>query len=396
MKISVNIYKLLLILILLFVPINLLKDLFPIPLTLITGGIILILMIAILLTRLKKKQFILMILPIAIFALNFAFTDNISRHVRYFLNWYALLCTLLMCSDSDILKKFCNAYYKSERSIHRLTQLVALIFVVLLIMPAAYSGGWWGLSNGFTAFTVSHAVAASACGFLVYELIYLQNHQRKLPMLEGMLYVLLSVYVVFQTGARTYVISIAAIALIYLFDIIKSRKIRISIIVIGLIFVTVIFSKSAFIEKMAITESYQTVNNVSFLNAITSGRTLIWTVDFLSYIHSGLYTLFFGKGFAFSYEINRLKYFGLDIFSHNIFLETLLSEGFIGLTILLNLMIKMIKKFKIDKISLVASMMYVPLIGFLNGLFDSQIYCYSILILGIAFYNKINICSRYN
>lgn len=81
MKISVNIYKLLLILILLFVPINLLKDLFPIPLTLITGGIILILMIAILLTRLKKKQFILMILPIAIFALNFAFTDNISRHM---------------------------------------------------------------------------------------------------------------------------------------------------------------------------------------------------------------------------------------------------------------------------------------------------------------------------
>lgn len=388
MKISVNKYEILLTLILLFVPINLLKDLFPIPLTLITGGVILILMLSILIKKLSKKQFLWLIIPIILSVINCLNADDISRHIRYFFNWYALLCTLILCSNQSHILNFRDVYLKNEKSIHKMIRLVGIVIVILLCTPAAYSGGWWGLSNGFTAFTVSHAVAASACTFFTFELIYLQKHRKRKDFVEGVIILAIVLYVVFQSGARAYVVSLLAICSIYIFDIIKSPKIRIAVTIAGILFIAIIWSNSAFVEKMNIVASYQTSNGSSFVDAMSSGRSVIWETDFKHYLVSNPLVILFGKGFAYSYEINREFYYGMDIFSHNIFLETLLSTGVVGFFILISTMKGIFKLCKKDKIAKASLFIYVVVVGFINGLFDSQIYCYSIILLCVSILNK--------
>lgn len=387
MKLKINIYKTLIYLILLFVPINLLKDIFPIPLTLIVGGAILIFMVLILFNNITKSQLIIMLCPIVLFIMGLLVTDDYTTHIRYFLNWYALLCTLLICADKRKVNSFLDHFHKNKKSIHVLMEIIFVIMIVLLLSPNAYSGGWWGLSKGFVAFTVSHAVASSACAFLLYEILYLQDNHSKIAHLEGTIFLGVSLFMVFQTGARIYVISILAISIVYVFDIIRSTKKRFIIISLGLVFILFLFTHSAFMEKNEIVLNYQIINGTSFLNSITSGRTMIWYVDLIQYLKSGIYTILFGRGFAYSYELNRKFYYGFDIFSHNIFLETALSLGLIGLFILIVVLRKVFKNIKNQDFSTVVLWIYVIIVGFINGLFDSQIYCYSILIFILVVFN---------
>lgn len=384
MKVKPNGYKLLLMLIQIFIPINLLKDLFPFPITLITGGLILALMCQILLRNLNRTKFIVMVVPIALSVINIFFTDDIMMHIRYFINWYSLLCVLLLCMDSRMIESFAKEYQTCKKKMHAGMICIALLYCILLMSPSAYSGGWWGLSNGFVAYTVSHAVAASACAFALFVILFLIMNQKLWMELLGLLFLLLAVFVVFQTGARAYVISIGAIGLLFLFEIVQKKSLRIGILLAGIVFICIIWSKSAFVEKMAIVSSYQQLYSVSFINAITSGRTAIWWIDLTHFLHMDLFRWIYGGGFALSYYLNRIYYGGYNIFSHNIFLETFLSLGIVGETILIYCMYKLFKNTKTSRIGKISLFIYAPMVGFLNGLFDSQLYCYSILIICIG------------
>lgn len=380
-SVKYNYYSGLLYLILLFIPVNLLKDLFPIPVTLILGGIILLNIIMILKSRMSKELILKLVLPVIIFILNLFVTDDISIHFRYFFNWYSLLGVLLLCSNSAIMDALTYRYEQNGKKLDRLARISLITVCVLLFIPACYTGGWWGLRGGFTAFTVSHAVAAAMVALIVMRLL---SSDKRHKTVVDFIYFLIIAYVVLQTGARTYVISLTAIVLYYVLDRVKSSKTKIMIGVALLFFIAYIMPSSSFAEKNEIVLGYQTVNNESFWDAFTSGRTRIWRIDLLYYLKSDWSHILLGGGYAHSFFINR-NYYGMDIFAHNIFLETLLSSGIICFTILLQSMYRVFKVNCREKHSALTLCIYMVLIGFINGLFDSQLYCLSIIFLCILF-----------
>lgn len=343
-------YKILIILIIIFVPINLLKDLFPFPITLINGGAILFVLLYLNVKHLKKKTVFIIMITTTLFVINIFVTDDLSRHFRYFFNWISLIYVLDFLSYSKNIDELYMTYQKNHKSIKKLVIVCWVIFGVLLLLPVCYSGGWWGLSGGFVAFTVSHAVAAAACTLGVISLfLWYDGRHNFIPFMC----LAVAVYIILQTGARTYVLSIVFLVLYYMHTMIKNPYVKSFIFIVAIVACVIIVPNSSFAEKNDIVMTYQDINGVSLLNALTSGRTLIWATDIKYYVSNGLYLFLFGNGFATSYAANRAYYYGMDIFSHNLFIETLLSAGVIGGVILIYLLKVNIKnnlKMKSDRL----------------------------------------------
>lgn len=384
-------YKTLIILIILFIPINLLKDLFPIPMTLINGGMILLFLLYINVRRLKKRTALIMIMAAVLFFSNLLVTDNVSRHFRNFLNWFSLVLILEILSYKKNIDCFYSVFEKNNSLFKKMLIICWLIVGTLLLIPACYSGGWWGLSGGFVAFTVSHAVAAAACTLGVFSLLLWFNGKH---IIIPFIMILASAYIILQTGARTYVLSIGFLFLYYLNVMIKKQYIKWGTLIIVVIASISIIPNSSFAEKNEIVRSYQTINGVSLINALTSGRTAIWAADVKYYFSNGLYLFLFGNGFSTSYAVNRLYYHGMDIFSHNLFIETLLSTGMVGGLGLLYLIYMFVKANCMNRKDKLLIFGYVVGIGFINGMMDSQIYCYSILLICMIVKKTFNYANK--
>lgn len=376
---KVNIFQLIIWLIMLFIPVNFLKDLFEFPIMLIVGGATLLLIFILLLLNLTPKKLTILFIPLVLFVLDIFIADDIERHIRYFINWYSLLCIMLVCSDISLLQRFKKAYIANERGLNIFLTMIIFFVCILLMLPQSYSSGWWGLSSGFTAFSISHAVAAASCVLGSFILLY---SVRNGSQIKALITFFIAVFAVFQTGARVYVISIGILLFFYIFKVIDNQQIKVVVLLIATIFVLLVFSNSAFKEKMEIVLSYQATNGVDYLDAVTSGRTTIWFVDIENFFKSKMSVILFGGGFSYSYYINRLHY-GMDIFSHNIFIETLLSVGIVGMIVFLYSLREMFKLIY-TKTGFITMFVYIVLAGFLNGLMDSQIYCFSMLIICLA------------
>ena len=371
-------YKTLIILIILFIPVNLLKNLFPIPMTLINGGMILLVLLYLNVRHLNTKTALILMLTVIIFLLGLLVTDNVTRHFRYFINWISLILVLAILSYRKNIDGLYKAYDNNKRLFKRMIIICWVIVGTLLMIPSCYSGGWWHLSGGFVAFTVSHAVAAAVCTLGIFSLLLWYDAKH---ILMPFIMLLAAAYIILQTGARTYVLSIGFVFLYYLYVMIKKQYIKWGAFAVVLIACIFIIPNSSFAEKNEIVRSYQTINGVSLINALTSGRTAIWTADIKYFFSNGIFLFLFGNGFATSYAVNRIYYYGMDIFSHNLFIETLLSAGIVGGLTLLYLIGKGIKSSCINRKDKLLVLGYVVGIGFINGMIDSQIYCYSILII---------------
>lgn len=374
---KINLYKWLLFLIAFFIPVNLLKDLFSIPLTLVMGGGILLLLLLINIFSRSRYNIIIISVSILLFLLTLIFSNDIETNIRYFINWFSLINVLLLLANNDKIQGIKNCIIENEKKLHYVSIFNFILLVVLYFIPASHSLHW-GISDSFKAFTVSHAVASSIATLLCFESVYFIRNRNFISYI--LMFFVLS-FLAFETGARIYIISIISLAILVFNIVIKKRNTKLVFVILSVLLALIIIPNSSFGEKMNITSNYQVVHNTSFLNAITSGRIEFWKIDVIKYFQSSPRIWFFGNGFDYSYYINA-TFYHLEIFSHNLFLETLLSLGLMGFLLLLSVIKRNYAILEYKFIIFIYSIYFV-LVAFLNGMIDSQIYCFSLIVFNI-------------
>lgn len=374
----IDIYKLLLINISIFLYTNVLKDLFPFPITLLHGGLIVCNLILILAVNCRKQDVIILFLSFILFLATLFQSKDYKLNLRYFVNWISLIFVFQTMNNQKVLEKLYQASVSTSKILYYNNQLFAVLIFIMLFIPRCYKNTWDGIY--FSTFTVSHAIAATICLWFCLELLYAAKFGLKK---REFLLCTLMLYSVLQTGARTYLISICAIILLGSVIILKRPALRYGAYLIIVLLCIPVVLHSSIADKFKTVLTYQE-QGVDWFAAITSGRTVFWKIDIKAFFEQNFVCRLTGLGFDFSRDIN-LKRYGMYIWSHSIFLETLLSLGWLGFTLLIvsiwNLFYTMMNHNRHNIRNSFILFLYIVAIGLVNGLMDSQSYCYSIIVL---------------
>lgn len=308
-----------------------------------------------------------------------------------FNDYSKLLVTMLAltaAADEYFVKRIADTVRKHRMYLLGILHVCNLMLVVSILSPQCYGNGFgWGDSNNyFVGYAVNGHTLSSCCCLLIvfYMLLY---KEQKLKTREYLVY-LPSVYCILFAGARTFLISVVFLIVLFIFSKVRDRRYRLLILIFtGVVFVVALAS-SSMMSKFQFAMNNQYASDL--LDALTNGRTKFWSCDLNDYLfNSNVLQLLTGKGLSYIYGLNK-EQIGLAIWAHNDMINNLLCTGVIGLVVYLYVWIRLQvsqkytfahKKIKwLDK-AMFAGYIWIPMI--LNGMFSYQHYVLSILLLAV-------------
>lgn len=271
-------------------------------------------------TQLQKPlrwQFYFTIFAIMSIAWSTSYTLSISRCITYVLLFVLLLSASFFRFDEKELNKVKLALVWSSR----------ITVVLMLLFADIIEGRLW--LKGIITEDPNYICAYFAFG-AVFALNKIMSDKRILFKLCGVLELCLYVYVVFLTGSRGGLISILSAIGIYIITFSKDKKKYIAAKIICFVFV--------FIAINVILDNLPKELRVrfSFDNVAASGgsgRTELWKNAIDMFKNANVFTKLFGFGTGTArYDMLHLGYSKVSVV-HNIFLETLVELGIIGVII---------------------------------------------------------------
>lgn len=204
-------------------------------------------------------------------------------------------------------------------------------------------------------------------GFLIFSIIYYFdkyiNKKSKISLVNLIIFLLFTIF----TGSRGGLIAIIGAIICYLILQIKGKRLKLSVVLKTILSISVIaiLFKSIFgLLPQEITQRY----DVAFtINDGGAGRTNVW-VDLIDhYSASSIFNKFFGWGAG---TIQHFNYGGAV--AHNVWIETLIELGILGLFILIYMYFIFIKR----SIYLKQYVLVSALIGYLIMTFSMSLYSY--------------------
>ena len=264
-----------------------------------------------------KWQFYFTIFAIMSIAWSTSYTLSISRCITYVLLFVLLLSASFFRFDEKELNKVKLALVWSSR----------ITVVLMLFFGDIIEGRLW--LKDVISEDPNYICAYFAFG-VIFALNRIISDKRILFKLFGATELFLYVCVVFLTGSRGGLISILSAIGIYIITFSKDKKKYIAAKIICFVFV--------FIAINVILDNLPKELRVrfSFDNVVDSGgsgRTELWANAIDMFKNANIFTKFFGFGTnTVAYNMAILKYSRVNVV-HNIFLETLVELGIVGLII---------------------------------------------------------------
>lgn len=277
--------------------------------------------------------------------------ETLSRVITYLMFTVLLFATTCISYEEEDISLIKSAYLWASR--------IAAVFT--LLFSTDIEGGRLSLDNGVFAEDPNYL-----CGYFIYAVVFAisvlfdkkESISRKvISVLELLVYV----YIVLTTGSRGGVLGVLCGAAAYgLFYYIRRRdKLRITAVLLIFIIISMLSAKFAL---SLLPEQVQTRYSInSILQSRGTGRYELWKTAFVMYIDSDLFHLVFGYGAG---TIRDISINGLHMknVTHNLWLETLLEQGVVGLFLLLNIM-KSCFQLAWKKRDLIASATFTGMMG---------------------------------
>lgn len=266
-----------------------------------------------------------------------------------------------------------SLFYKAAINNKTITKLILLISYAAVLIPLLTKTGFayqWGSTPYFVGFAgTQHAMASSMCLLTaIYLLISLESKFSW----WNLAVIMFGAYVVFETGARTFIIPIAILLFYYIHHNIKDMNLKTIVYAVGVIAVLYLIQNSSMLDKFSFVSSGGNMA-ANALDGFTSGRSLFWTVDLNAFSEGNIIQIFLGRGFDYVYDLNASTV-NQRIWAHNDFIHLLLGGGLFAFGLYINIIYRFFKKMFKDQGRLNKLMLVIYLLfpAFINGFFMYQ------------------------
>lgn len=358
---------------------SMLRDVLPSGTNAVLGALLIISSASILQ---NKRDYILLSILCVGELITLFYSSNISQNLDTFANALFATEVFLVIQNAYFRKQF-NLLFKKNVALYWIILAGYPIFLaILLIIPECWNlkQAWDG--TYFTAFTAEQAVAANSCAYISLAL-YLMSLRGK--NVVGVLGILLNCYVIVVTGARVFIICVVVLLFFGVRLFTKSvRATHWTGVAMMAIASAVVACSSTFRTKMANAMKMQGVAGFTFIDALTNSRTIFWANDVTIFFNSnGIIQWLFGCGHDYVYNVN-LVHSGYQFWAHNDFIQMLVGQGFLGLSVYVFCMIGCIavfNKYTFGKAEFVLVLIYIVGTAFLNGILVYPNYSLSLVFL---------------
>lgn len=323
----------------------------------------------------KRSKNILVVLAMLLVLYTFLVASNKGLNLTNGIYWVSTILCVVVFSNKNLIEKTIKKIDESYFFIKIIVIINELILLFCLLTPSCYNNEWGGVYLfGFAS--SNHVLACGCCLTMVMSFFVAQREKN---VIKRIIYILIPIYSILQTGSRVYLLSVIVLLVVFYKYCIKGASVKLLVLPIGTLCGVYFFLNSGIYAKFVNPSTY---GNLVGMEKLTSGRTAFWLIDILQYLHADLVSQIFGSGFDFSSHINSI-YYGMAIWAHNDLIEVVLSVGIMGLLVYLASVLGLIFGSSIDKIGKCLLFIYFFGIAFLNGLFGYQHYLYSVLLLYI-------------
>lgn len=385
---KINYYRLFIYLILLNSFVSLTNSFYPSNLSLgkIIGAMIIIVLFAIYIKNLKRKDIYFLMFIIIFDVIQLFRLEDISIDLENIIFFTSTTMILWKFSEIDIRIKLKNEFEMISNTIFLTTN-----FLLVIVIFSLFSNSSWVIVNGqrtFIGFCDSgHKMAGNLC--LISSIYFLYFINKKIR-IRDMIYFAIIFSIILLTGSRTYLMSYLVIMiLLYIKKMRKNNFIKLLspfIMLIGIY----LFINSSIFARFFIMGQNQYVSN-DFWEATSSGRLIWWKIDLETFGNFDFIHKIVGKGFTYLYHLNLIEY-GLKISAHNDFITLLISSGIYGIIgyiiILKQWFFKKDENKKSNAISIIITILMYMVNAMISGVFGAQQYVFCNLIISLVLLNN--------
>lgn len=298
-------------------------------------------------------------------------------------DWVYLTSTMLIMSlaaSEQTRTRLYNELVQLKPYIILTVGFSTVLLSVLLVTRNGYVVAW-GEGMYFKGLCNTEHTLASICTLLLVLVVFLaRTGSPKIMCIFSLLVVL---YALLETGARTYLVPAAICSLLLIDEIAKYKWIKIALTGVLVIVGTLVFLSSGMASKFEFAHGNIYAN--SLLSAVTNGRNEIWLTDLSAWANSGHVGIMLGNSFSKIYELNNSS-LTLPIWAHNDFVMVLYGTGIVGFSVyvgsLISLFRSMKQSVKWGTFLLLFTFVIFPLC--LNGFFPYQHLVYAFLLLYVT------------
>lgn len=364
------------------------------PLGKILGGLLLINILVIYKESLKKSDLLLFIFIGSFFSLAIlnSIEHNITiEHLMFFLSTVLLIWKI---ADKNIRQNLKIVLYSKQKMLDKYIKFSIILLVIGLFIPKCYQ--YVNGDNLYYGFAESgHKLAANIC-FITALTIFVYN--KKSFKIHHLCYLVILFIVLLATGSRTYCFPEVVFLFVYYKLKLSNLKVKWIITPVIIISLAYLLFNSNVLDRFIAMGNNQYVSS-NFWEAASSGRLIWWKIDINEFLGLSFLQQLIGKGFSYVYIINE-QYYGLKINAHNDFLNVLLAVGWSGFIGYVEIIIRLIYKFKKQLVyrNDGDSILKICIVAFcilwnacISGFYGSQQYVFSFIILLIILDNDFRL-----
>lgn len=356
------------------------QQLVPFSLNRFIGLFLMLILILDLIKQMNRNKVLCWLGIAAVFFISLMLCKASKDNLENYIYWITTLLLMHKLTLKNSINDLIKAFDKQRNKIKVILYVYICINILCMLSPGCYEAyAGWGNSGYFKAYASSpHTLASASCLFLGIACVYIVYFGMNWGIALG---VLVSMFSVFQSGARIFLVPVVCMVIICALILFRNRSYRYLFYTIGAFGFLLLFINTGMLEKFQAVLNNN--GNGDKLASFTNARSVIWSIDLNSFMKAGIFKKLFGHGFDFVYAINEL-YYGDPIWAHNDFIQILLSAGIIGLIIYLTMIGGVIKSAKCKNMLIkIMLSVYIILPAFWNGLYIYQHYLYSLLYLWI-------------
>ncbi|MCR8746794.1 hypothetical protein [Romboutsia lituseburensis] len=314
----------------------------------------------------------------AVYILSLILAENKGFAIVEQLKWTLFILLIFLASDLNFISYMKDFFVKNITWIYNQLLICIGILIISLFFNGSYTIIWEGryLKSVFEEPHLFTAYLFYILALLIFINKYIHSKFK---------YILIATIMILSlfTGARVIAISTILLFLLWL---INNKEYK----VIFILLIISIFIIIKFGDQIPLVEKFISSSQNEY-GGIMSGRDVFTIEDLKEYFRFSPMHLLVGKGIDYPNLFNK-QTIGMYIYAHNDIINTLLSNGLIGLYLYLYGFFKLyrVHRKNIKKTSLIflISIYFINIL--LNGLFSysSMVYAFILLLLFLASYDK--------
>ena len=328
--------------------------------------------------RINGKEIMMLLGMACVFVSGLLVTEDMVQNIEDWLYWAVTCMLLLLMSRKDFAARLAKEVFSLKKFMLWIIVLSNIALLAAFFIPESYTRT--NVGTYFRGFAYSqHSVCCGSCLLLVLILLYYKGRHASITQI---LLMLPASVAILDSGARTFLLSLVVIWLVFYRDFVKSQSTRILLFPAALIVLVYAFLNSGMMDKFINTSANVYISEDT-MTAMSSGRLDFWKLDLEAYQDLGFFPKLLGMGFDYVYKINQEGY-GMRIWAHNDIINLLLSAGLVGLALYLGVFASLFKKIIRTRYNVFGKILLILYITFpmlFNGVFIYQHYLYSFVLL---------------